>query len=63
MTIFKLVIGAVVVALLGGCVTEAERRAEDVATCQAIGFQAATTEMRDCLLRLAVARSSHLHRR
>lgn len=63
MTKILLVAGALMVVLVGGCVTEADRRAEDVAACQAIGFQAGTTEMRDCLLRLTVARRSHLHHR
>jgi len=63
MTRLKIVVGTLAVVLIGGCVTEADRRAEDVVTCQAIGFQVGTTDMRDCLLRLAVARRTHLHSR
>jgi hypothetical protein len=45
--------------LAGGCATQEQLRAEKSATCEAIGFKAATNETRDCVLQLAVARRSH----
>jgi hypothetical protein len=60
---FRILMMVVVSIIVGACVSDADRHAQDVATCQSIGFQAGTSEMRDCLLRLAVARRTHTHYR
>lgn len=54
----KILMGAALVALCGGCVTAAEQRAADEARCRSYGFRAGSDAFANCLLQVDLDRSA-----